>query len=466
MAGQALLLVAFVLTAQLCGCTAYVGGGFSVEFIHRDSPKSPLYDPKLTVHGRVLAAAQRSTAQAAALARSYTTIVSPSPEGAVSEIISRPFEYLMYVNIGTPGTRTLAVADTGSNLVWFRCVNGSSADPPPPASGSDAHPEDVVFDVSSSATYGRVGCNSGACHALPATSCDASSNCNYLQTYGDGSNTTGILSTETFFFEDAPGGCVGCRDRPQLVVHEVNFGCSTSINGPFPWNGVVGLADGNMSLVSQIGAVTSLGRRFSYCLAPYNVNASSALNFGSRADVTEVDAVSTVLVPSPFESLYTVALESVEISNSTFTVPPDQSHLVVDSGTSITYLHEGLLDQVVEEVNRTIKLPQVSSTERILPLCYDATGMTEESILEKMIPDVKLVMGGGAVVTLKARNTFVQVDQVTVCMAVLPVGDLPFAILGNVAQQNMHVGYDLDKRTITFATADCTTTYPSPPASL
>jgi hypothetical protein len=121
---------------------------------------------------------------------------------------------------------------------------------------------------------------------------------------------------------------------------------------------------------------------------------------------------------------------------------------------------------MVEEVNRTIKLPQVSSTGRILPLCYDATGMTEESILEKMIPDVKLVMGGGAVVTLKARNTFVQVDQVTVCMAVLPVGDLPFAILGNVAQQNMHVGYDLDKRTITFATADCTTTYPSPPASL
>ncbi|KAK1662076.1 hypothetical protein QYE76_050235 [Lolium multiflorum] len=93
--------------------------------------------------------------------------------------------------------------------------------------------------------------------------------------------------------------------------------------------------------------------------------------------------------------------------------------------------------------------------------------MTEESILEKMIPDVKLVMGGGAVVMLKARNTFVQVDQSTVCLLVLPVGgQSPFAILGNVAQQNMHVGYDLDKRTVSFASADCTTAYTSRPASL
>ncbi|KAM0848434.1 hypothetical protein ACQ4PT_054388 [Festuca glaucescens] len=281
MVGHALLLVGFVLTAQLCGCTAYVGGGFSVEFIHRDSAKSPFHDPKLTVHGRVLAAARRSTARAAALARSYTSIGSPAPDGAVSEIISRPFEYLMYVNV-------------------------------------------------------------------------------------------------------------------------VNFGCATSINGAFFGNGVVGLGAGNMSLISQIGGATSLGRRFSYCLVPYYVNASSALNFGSRAAVTEVDAVTTPMVPS--ESYYTVALECVEINNSTFTLPLDRSHLIVDSGTSMTYLPQRLLDQMAEEVNRTIKLPQVSSTGRILPLCYDATGMTEESILEKMIPDVKLVMGGGAVVTLKART--------------------------------------------------------------
>ncbi|CAM0880116.1 unnamed protein product [Alopecurus aequalis] len=436
MAGRALLLVGFFLTAQLCGCTASVGGGFSVEFIHRDSAKSPFHDPSLTAHGRVLAAALRSTSRTAALARSYTGIY---PAGAVSEMVSRPFEYLMYLNVGIPGTRMLAVADTGSDLVWLQCVNGSTAEPPAPAPAGDA-PPGVAFDVSSSGTYGRLPC--------------------------DGSSTTGLLSTETFFFEDAPGGCWGCRGRPQLLVSSVNFGCSTSINGTFLGNGIVGLGAGNMSLISQIGASTSLGRRFSYCLVPYNVNASSALNFGARAAVTEADAATTPLVPSVLESFYTVALESVKINNSTFTIPPSRSRVILDSGTPLTYLDKGLLDQMVEEVNRTIKLPQKTSPVPVLPLCYDATGMTEESILEKMIPDVKLVMGGGAVVTLKAQNTFVQVDQSTVCMAVLPVDKRSlFAIIGSIAQQSMHVGYDLDKGTVTFAAADCTTAY-SPPASL
>ena len=117
MAGRALLLVGIVLTAQLCGCTAYVGGGggLSVEFIHRDSAKSPFHDPSLTAHGRVIAAALRSTARAAALARSYSvgSPEQPSPKGAVSQMVSKPFEYLMYVNVGWPSTRMLAAADTG-----------------------------------------------------------------------------------------------------------------------------------------------------------------------------------------------------------------------------------------------------------------------------------------------------------------------------------------------------------------
>ena len=148
-------------------------------------------------------------------------------------------------------------------------------------------------------------------------------------------------------------------------------------------------------------------------------------------------------------------------------MPANGSHIIVDSGTPLTYLDKGLLDQMVEEVNRTIKLPQKTSPVPVLPLCYDASGMTDESFLEKLIPDVKLVMGGGAVVTLKAQNTFVAVDQTTVCMAVLPVGERSlFAILGSIAQQGMHVGYDLDKGTVTFAAADCASSYESSSASV
>uniref|UniRef100_R7W3E5 Uncharacterized protein n=1 Tax=Aegilops tauschii TaxID=37682 RepID=R7W3E5_AEGTA len=128
MAGRAILLIVLVLTARSYGCTAaYVGdGGFSVEFIHRDSVKSPLHDRSLTLHDRVLAAVRRSTA------RPYA---GGDPSGGVAEIVSTPYEYLMYVRVGTPPTRMLALADTGSNLVWFKCRNGTSISGAPPAAG-------------------------------------------------------------------------------------------------------------------------------------------------------------------------------------------------------------------------------------------------------------------------------------------------------------------------------------------
>jgi hypothetical protein len=46
------------------------------------------------------------------------------------------------------------------------------------------------------------------------------------------------------------------------------------------------------------------------------------------------------------------------------------------------------------------------------------------------------------------------------CLAISPVTkERPVAILGNIAQQNMHIGYDLEKWTVTFAPADCARAY-------
>ncbi|XP_047058148.1 aspartic proteinase CDR1-like [Lolium rigidum] len=449
---RALLLFAVALTVQVCGCMAYVGvaDGFSVEIIHRDSVKSPYHDPALTAHERVLAAVRRSTARAAALARSYV-----GGEGAVSEVVSRPFEYLMAVNVGTPPSRILAIADTGSDLVWFKCK--------PPTAATGAAPPSTVFDPSSSSTFGRVGCNSSACHALSRTSCDASSNCQYLLSYGDGSQTSGLLSTETFTFESIPGGCYGCRDNPNVLVPNVNFGCSTSTNGTLVVDAIVGLGAGNNSLINQLGADTSLGRRFSYCLVPYTMkNASSALNFGARATVTEPGAATTALVRSDFEAYYTVELESVRIGNASF---QHLSRVIVDSGTPLTFLDKELLDPMVKELTQRIGLPTVQPPEKRLQLCYDVRGVLSRYLFNKNVPNVTLQLAVfGVAVTLKAENTFVEAQEGIMCLAMAPVTeDRPRSILGNLAQQNMHVGYDLDKGRITFAPADCASSYNSPP---
>ncbi|XBI16366.1 hypothetical protein VPH35_058635 [Triticum aestivum] len=460
MTSRALLLVGVVLTAHKFLCTAYVGGdGFSVEFIHRDSVKSPYRDPSLTAPARVLEAARRSTSRAAALSRAYARADASSADGAVSELTSRPFEYMMAVNVGTPPTRMLAIADTGSDLIWLNCSNGAGAPglaaarharAPAPAP-APAPPPGVQFNSANSTTFGLVSCGSGACRALPEASC-ADSKCRYLYSYGDGSqSTSGLLSTETFTFADDQG----TRGDRAMRVANVSFGCSTTMIGSFIGDGLVGLGGGDLSLVNQLGADTSLGRRFSYCLVPYSINASSVLNFGPRAAVTEPGAATTPLIPSEVKTYYTVDLRSVKIGNKTFAAPQEYP-VIVDSGSTLTYLANELVDPLVKELTQRVKLPPAKSPEELLPLCFDVSGVGEGQVAA-MIPDVALELGsgGGATVTLKSENTFVVVHEGTLCLAVVALQFPPVSIIGNIAQQNMHVGYDLDKGTVTFAPADC-----------
>ncbi|GJN37302.1 hypothetical protein PR202_gb26238 [Eleusine coracana subsp. coracana] len=139
------VLLLFVALLLVAASSVDGSAGFSVELIHRDSALSPLHDPALAPHARMLAAARRS-------------LRSDNNSGVVSEIVSRSFEYLMSVNIGTPPTRMLAIADTGSDLIWVTCRNDTAA-----GAGVEDDDDDgssssrTVFDQSRSSTYAVVG---------------------------------------------------------------------------------------------------------------------------------------------------------------------------------------------------------------------------------------------------------------------------------------------------------------------
>jgi hypothetical protein len=100
-------------------------------------------------------------------------------------------------------------------------------------------------------------------------------------------------------------------------VCSVKFGCSTTTAGSFPADGLVGLSGDAVSLVTQLGGEASLGRRFSYCLVPHSVNTSSAFNFGTLANVTELGAASTPLVAGDVDTYYSVVLDFVKVGNKT-----------------------------------------------------------------------------------------------------------------------------------------------------
>ncbi|KAG0497430.1 hypothetical protein HPP92_002121 [Vanilla planifolia] len=206
-------------------------------------------------------------------------------------------EHFMRFSIGTPPVSVLAVMDTGSDLTWLRCT------PCADCFGRDVH----VFHPTASSTY----------ETLPAIRSPA--NCStptraagrkvpYQYGYGDGSLTTGVISTETLTFDSTEG--------KQVSIPHVAFGCGHNNSRSFDAEmfGLAGLGGQSISLVSQLGPLA--GGRFSYCLTPFRDNTSTSfMNFGGDAVIHGENVVTTALVEGGDQTFYFVTLQGVSVGN-------------------------------------------------------------------------------------------------------------------------------------------------------
>ncbi|CAN1245114.1 Aspartic proteinase CDR1 [Linum grandiflorum] len=188
------LLATLILCNMLISTfVAAHSGGFSVDLIHRDSSDSPFYDAKETPSQRIENALKRSIARGHRFSYALHTNHSSSHK-SVSDpkagIIANNGEYLMNISLGTPPFSIVAIADTGSDIIWTQCK---------PCVG--CYKQDApLFDPKSSSTYKTVSCSSNACNSLQSEGSYCSSNgnvCQYQVSYGDQSHTKGDVAAET-----------------------------------------------------------------------------------------------------------------------------------------------------------------------------------------------------------------------------------------------------------------------------
>ncbi|KAJ1694274.1 hypothetical protein LUZ63_010972 [Rhynchospora breviuscula] len=240
---------------------------------------------------------------------------------------------------------------------------------------------------------------------------------------------------------------VGCE--PLFVGFPgVAFGCTHNTNGTSErmTAGIVGLGGGPLSLVSQLGS--SIGHRFSYCLVPITLTKvmTSRLSFGSDAIISGGDVQTTNMVDNARPNLYLVTLHGITVGKNNSLGPIKSSDMLVESGSTLISLPSTILESLVEVLKQSISLPQVEDNE--FPLCFN-----ESARSDFVYPDITLQLGT-ATVTLKPYNTFLMKNNHVRCLAMKPSIFVP--ILGNIAQQNFHVGFDLASWKISFAAADCT----------
>lgn len=274
--------------------------------------------------------------------------------------------------------------------------------------------------------------------------------CEYTINYGDGSQSQGDIAVETLTLDSTNASPVSF---PRFVI---GCGHDNTVSFQGRSSGIVGLGGGHVSLITQLGS--SIEGKFSYCLVPIysESNTTSKLNFGGAAVVSGKGTVSTPIVPSSNDKVfYHLTLEAFSVGKKRIEFGGSSSYgegnIIIDSGTTLTLLPDDVYSNLEAEVARVVKLERVNDPNMQLNLCYKATASSGEL-------DVPIITAhfSGADVQLNALNTFVQVADEVVCFAFTSSPSGANAIFGNVAQQNLLVGYDLQKNIVSFKPTDCT----------
>ncbi|XP_019177240.1 PREDICTED: aspartic proteinase nepenthesin-1 [Ipomoea nil] len=376
---------------------------------------------------------------------SVLAAVGPLAEDAdvKSQIHSGSGEFLMELSIGTPPSPFEAILDTGSDLVWTQCK-------PCRQCFTQKSP---IFDPKKSSSFSKLPCGHKLCAALPMSSCDEG--CEYTYAYGDYSTTQGTMGSETFTFDD------------KVSIPNVAFGCGDDNEGTgfSQGAGLVGLGRGPLSLVSQLTEP-----KFSYCLTAIgggdgidDTSAKSTLLMGSLAGIKPGKSgkvVTTALAKNPLQpSFYYITLKGITVGGTRLPIPESSFNLasdgsggmIIDSGTTITYLEGKAFEAVKKEFVKQMDLPADTSGSTGLELCFTLPADADDITVPKMIFHFD---GEDADLDLPGEN-YIIADKSSgmACLAMGSSGSM--SIFGNVQQQNMLVVHDLTKETLSFVPTQC-----------
>lgn len=367
-----------------------------------------------------------------------------------SDLIPNGGDYLIKFTLGTPKVEFLANADTGSDLIWVQCMCENSTTCIPQKSPS--------FDPNKSSTFDVIQCPSLTCQSSDLkTHCvsdnskttpsrknndnNDSSLCAYEVLYADTTQSIGVLAKDTLSLPSSD-------QTTSLSLPSSVFGCGLIQQGKLgkQGEGIVGLGRGPSSLISQLAK--QIDNTFTFCLAPLSSEANSKLTFG--ANVMDPGAVSTPIKNGPRPIFYYLTLDSISVEGKDKPAQvPVGMDIVIDSGTTLTYLPTSVYDGVKAALTTAIEQSPIPSPSTVFDLCYN-TG----SGGQLNPPDVVFHFQGADVV-LKAINTFWDIGNGVTCLA-LVAADKDF-IFGNIAQVNFQIEYDLNAKQVSFAPADCST---------
>ncbi|XP_042415338.1 probable aspartic protease At2g35615 [Zingiber officinale] len=406
---------------------------FDVELVHRDSPKSPLYNSSMTPFDRLQAAVVRSVNRASYLNERITMKASIDIQ---LNLLYMDAEFMMRFSIGTPNLQYVwGIVDTGSDLSWVNCVDCQCF-----------NKTAALFNQSASLSYKKLSCISNECRSFSRGRCTDDQLCKYHYGYIDGSNINGIFSSETFSF-------TSLDTKQTTFIPNMLFGCNfwslnTKVNDP---GSVIGLSPRPLSLIHQL-APKYISKYFSYCL---DEGVGSRLFLGR--DKKMVTGKTTVTPLMTQDGYYVVQLNAILIPDEFNILITRKSkfragNIIFDSGTVMTLLDTQVVDQLVSALTNYVSLPTVEMSH--YKLCFTVLSTEQEEMLPGMWFSFDGTLGNFMV---SPENLFRWSGRHVKCMMI--VGTVGIQIFGNIMQQDVLVGHDLDKMELTIIEKKCSELY-------
>uniref|UniRef100_A0A803LD15 Peptidase A1 domain-containing protein n=2 Tax=Chenopodium quinoa TaxID=63459 RepID=A0A803LD15_CHEQI len=265
--------------------------------------------------------------------------------------------------------KTELIIDTGSSLTWVQAI---------PCDSCYEQGAFSYYNHFASESYEAINCKDDTCRDVPRAShneCldlpwDSKEPCSYHTEYGDGTTSSGVIGTETFYFQDP---YVGFGHEP---VRFVPFGLGTSNYIP-RWiktstPGIAGLMRGPGNLIDRLNV-----KKFSHCF-PREEDATGILSFGEEAKI--MGAKIALLNNSRY---YMARLTNVYMAGKWIPMENDvlPTKMMFDTGFTHSFLDPNIMDAVVEAIKGALGRYQPRKVKGF-ELCYDLTQLYSVSLDE------------------------------------------------------------------------------------
>lgn len=331
----------------------------------------------------------------------------------------------MWIDIGTPKVSFLVALDAGSDLFWVPCDCVQCA--PLSSSYYSSLDKDLnEYNPSGSSTSKPLSCSHKLCELGPNCP-NPKQQCPYtINYYSDDTSTSGFLVEEVLHL--VPGHSVSNKSVSAPVI----IGCGSKqtggyLNGVAP-DGLLGLGLGEISVPSFLAKDGYIRNSFSLC---FSEDDSGRLFFGDQGVASQQ---TTPFLPLDGKNLtYIIGVDACCIGSSC--LDNTNFEMLVDSGTSFTFLPDQIYERVVDEFDRQVNASKSSFEGYPWQYCYKSSSQGEPKI-----PSLTLKFA--------TSNSFVVKDPVFViygtqgavgfCLAIQPT-DQTIGTIG----QNFMTGYQI-----------------------